>query len=204
MAIVNFRISAFTEPYLRGDIILTFLYLSSKGNRHNSIEPVVISESRLYLMAGIRTVTFKTHAHEDWISICNKTSLQMDHQKIDSSSILQTRVELPSAVMTFFLLCSTAAGACTYHAAWVKQHTFAAAHLCRPASCFCAPWSHTDELETCCHSNWCHPMPSPHGKVVQCGYVLCVLGNENKLPSIKDWLATSSIQWNSEKTLKEV
>lgn len=23
-------------------------------------------------------------------------------------------------------------------------------------------------------------MPPPHGKVVQCGYVLCVLGNENK------------------------
>lgn len=65
MAIVNFRIPAFTEPDLRGDIILTFPYLSSKGNRHNSIEPVVISESRLYLMAGSRTVTFKTHAHED-------------------------------------------------------------------------------------------------------------------------------------------
>lgn len=50
------------------------------------MEPVVLSEPRPFLMAENRAVALKTHACEAWISTCNRASLQMDHQKIDSSS----------------------------------------------------------------------------------------------------------------------
>jgi hypothetical protein len=45
-------------------MVLTFLCLSSIRNTHNSMEPVVLSEPRPFLMAENRAVALKTHACE--------------------------------------------------------------------------------------------------------------------------------------------
>lgn len=82
---------------------------------------------------------------------------------------LQARVEFPSATMASLLSvlpsCKIMATSCS---------TSRATQLSRPVPCLCTPWSHTNKLESYCHSSPCHP------HMEKLSYVALQIGKDNQ------------------------